>query len=58
MDVINLQFLDICYGGDQMKLVRDLPKRPNHFRMAGVADQNEIIPLRVVAVDLVMHFDD
>src|SRR5262245_3977306 len=41
-----------------MKLVRDLSKRADHFGMAGMADQNEIISLRIVAVDLVMDFDD
>ena len=41
-----------------MELVRDLPERSDYFGMARMADQNEIIPLRIVAVDLVMHFDD
>ena len=25
-----------------MELVRNLPQRPDHFRMAGMADQNQI----------------
>ena len=56
--IINLQLLDIFHRGDEMELVRNLSERPNHFGMAGMADQNEIIPLRIVAIDFVMNFDD
>ena len=41
-----------------MELIRDLSQRPDHFGMAGMADQNQFVPLRIVAVDFVVHLDD
>ena len=56
--IFNLQLLDIFDRRDQMEFVWNLPKRPDHFWVACVADQDEIVSLRIVAVDLVMHLDD
>src|SRR5512146_2625554 len=41
-----------------MNFVRNLAQRPDHFRVTGMADQNEIVSLGIVAVDFVVHFND
>src|SRR6266540_3329817 len=41
-----------------MEFVRDLPERPDHFRVAGMSDQDQLIALGMITVDLVMDLDD
>ena len=40
-----------------MKLVGDLAQCPDHFRMTGVTDEDQIVSLRIVAIYFVMDFD-
>ena len=43
---------------DQMNLAGDLPQRPLHLRMTGMADEHQRPPLRDVAPPLAVHLGD
>ena len=41
-----------------MELIRNLSQRPDYLGVAGMPDQDQLIPLDMIAIDLVVHLDD
>jgi len=55
--LLDMEALHVFDRGHQVELIRDLAQRPDHLRVSRMADKDQFIPLRIVAVHFVMHLD-